>query len=54
MHRAIASFDEALLEAALVEPLDARLAAVAGAEELDVGVWVIREEVDDFVVKAFI
>jgi len=50
----VAALDEVLLEAALVEALDALLAAVARSEKLDVGVRVVREHVDDFVVEAFV
>lgn len=46
VHRSVAALDEALLEPALVEALDARFAAVAGAEELDVGVGVVGEHVN--------
>jgi hypothetical protein len=41
VHGPVAALDEGVLEPALVEALDAFLAAVAGAEELDVGVGVV-------------
>lgn len=43
----VAPCDEIGLETALVEPLNAGFAAVAGAEKLDVGVGVVGEEVYD-------
>lgn len=41
----VAALDEEVLEPAQVQPPDARLAAVPRAEELDVGVGVVGEEV---------
>lgn len=50
----VAAGDEGLGEALLVEALDAGFAEVARAEELDEGVGAVGEEVDYFVVEAFV
>lgn len=47
VYGAITSLDKEVLESALVETFDACFAAVAGAEEFYVGVWVVCKEVDD-------
>lgn len=51
---AVATGDKVLLEPVLVEPLDAGFAAPARAEEFHVGVGVVGEHVDDFVVEALV
>lgn len=54
VHGAVAALDKGGLEAALVEAADACFPAVARAQELDVGVWVVGKQVDDFIVEAFV
>lgn len=54
VHGTVAALDEHFLKAVLVEALDARFAPVTAAKELDVGVRVVGEHVNDFVVEAFV